>query len=108
MPTNQMVKYVGPKKNMHVPFPADNKLPLWSMSDLDEMVTFPRNQMVELTRERAEALLKQSPGVFKDCGPIRAAQKPKTKESVNVEGSENPALEDPEHTDDYTSDGAGV
>jgi hypothetical protein len=94
-----MVKYTGPKKRMHVPFPADNKLPLWSMAALDEMVVFERGQGVELAPERAEALLKQSPGVFKVWGPpIKAAKVVTTKkqEPSDVQGDQDSTLEDSE------------
>ena len=118
VPHNIMVKYVGPKKRMHVPFPADNKLPLWSMSALDEIVVFERNQGVELPPARAEALLAQSPSVFKIWGPsikppkaitVRKTTEPQApvlvelteEEVIDVEGTENTAHEAPESTDDH-------
>jgi hypothetical protein len=108
MPKNCMVKYVGPKKVMHVPFPEDNKFPLQSMSDMHEMIEFPRGQMVELSPERAEALLAQSPGVFKLEAMIRPAQKPQAitvkvkpieKGLDHAEGVEDSALEAQEPAD---------
>ena len=118
MPNNIMVKYTGPKKRMHVPFPADNQLPLWSMSDLDEVVTFERGQGVELLPERAEALLARSPGVFKIWGPsIKPKAVPVSKVAVttltkdedsHVKGDQDSPLEVEELTDHHSSDGAGV
>lgn len=71
MPKNIFVKYVGQKKVLHVPFGYNNQFPLKSMSELEETIDFPRNQMVELSPERAEILLKFSPAIFKMEGTIR-------------------------------------
>src|SRR5690242_17785622 len=100
MARNYMVKYVGPKKRIHVPFPADNKLPLRSMAELDEVVTFERNQMVELEPKRAEALIKRSPDVFKIVDTIKAkpVKKPETvtlteEEYASVAGDQDSVQE---------------
>ena len=101
-PNNIMVVYVGPKKQMYVPFPIDNVLPLRSMSELDELVVFKKKEPVELSPERAEALLLRSPDVFKQWGtikpkPSKVAPRSVTtltlKESEDVEGSESSILE---------------
>ena len=101
-PNNILVVYVGPKKQMYVPFPLDNVLPLRSMSELDELVMFKKKEPVELSPERAEALLAQSPDVFKQWGtikpkPSKVAPRSITtltpKESEDGEGSESAVLE---------------
>lgn len=108
MARNYMVKYVGPKKRIHVPFPLDNKLPIRSMSELDEVVTFERNIMVELEPKRAEALIKQSPDVFKIVDTIKAKpiKKPEVvqlteEEYQDVSGDTDSALEVTEPANDH-------
>ncbi len=110
MPKNIMVKYVGPKKHIHVPFPEDGSFPLVSGACLHDVIRFPRNEGVELSPERAEALLEQSPGVFKVWGPpIKAVtvRKP-IAEANDVKGNTSPVLEDSELSDHHTGDGEGV
>ena len=110
MPKNIMVKYVGPKKVMNVPFPEDGTFPLESLSNLHEIVQFPRGQGVELIPERAEVLLKQSPESFKVWGPpIKAVtvRGPKVEETHGTR-DQNPVREDQEPADDHAGDGAGV
>ena len=105
MPKNIMVKYVGPKKIMNVPFPEDGTFPLESNSTIHEIVQFPRNQGIELTPERAEALLAQSPGVFKVWGPPITAKTVRVPNPVkkveNVEGDQDTLQEDSEPADDH-------
>ncbi len=111
MANNIMVKYVGPKKIMHVPFPADNVLPLSSLALMEDMVEFPRNQGVELSPARAEALLAQSPGVFKVWGPPIKAQtirKPLPKAESNGNRDQDSLLQTDEPTDFNQGDGGGV
>ncbi len=63
---------------MNVPFPIDNKLPIKSWSELDEIVQFPRHQMIELSPERTKELMRVAPHTFKVEGDIKVA-KPKAE-----------------------------
>src|SRR5690242_13381689 len=118
MAKDWMIEYHGPKKVMTVPFPADNKLPLVSMSELDETVTFPKGQPVPLAPARAQALLKQAPGIFRlvdklrqrpQAETVRSQTRPAAPQSVELTEEEyeaeygptnqDPALQDPESAD---------
>jgi hypothetical protein len=97
-----MVKYVGPKKIMNVPFPENNEFPLKSFSDLHEVIQFPRNTPIELSPERAEALLNQSPGNFKVWATIKPAVTIKKKvEQPHGQGDQGPVQEATESADDH-------
>ena len=107
---NIFVKYVGPKKVMHVPFGREKPyIPAVSMSEVEETIDFPKNQMIELRSEWAEALLKAAPQTFKHEGTIKPkaftiksdipklpsiASEITEEEFANVSGNTDSALED--------------
>ena len=82
------VMYVGPKKQMVVPFP----MPLRSLSEMEEQVTFPKKQPVKVSTSHARSILSVAWEVFKEVHQV-AGKWVEKKEADSGKGSEDSVRE---------------
>jgi hypothetical protein len=78
------VMYVGPKRQMVVPFP----MPLRSLSEMEGQIEFPKKQAVKVSSSQAQVILKVAPDTFKEVVQVNGKWVDK-KEAKSGEGSED-------------------